>query len=146
MCILTLVSDNHRFFFIEYPLLNEAIGNQIDTLAPEINHYLDTVLAVTYAHAGPRRRIIFTSFNPDICMVLAVKQQTYPILYLNNSSQNPKGDRRTVSLQMSTRIAHRFGLAGVAMVSDPLVACPGLIGFTRSQGLYTISWDPSRLT
>jgi glycerophosphodiester phosphodiesterase len=114
----------------------------MDTFAPEINHFLDRVLAVAYAHAGPRRRIFFTSFNPDICMALAVKQWTYPILLLNNSSLNPKGDRRTTSLQMAARIAHRFGLAGVAMISEPFIASPGLVGFTRGQGLYTISWGP----
>jgi len=127
---------------LEYPLLNEAIALQMDTLAPEINHFVDTILAVIYAHAGPHRRIFFTSFHPDICIALAVKQQTYPILFLGNSSLNPKGDKRTTNLQMACRFALKFGLAGVVMISQPFVESPGLIGLVKSRGLYTISWGP----
>lgn len=127
---------------IEYPMLYEAVDSQMDTFASEVNHFLDTILSVTYAHAGPRRRVIFSSFSPEICMVLAVKQQSYPILFLNDSSNWPTGDMRATSLQTAVRFAHRFGLAGVAMASEPFVASPGLVEFVRNQGLYTATYGP----
>ncbi|KAH6982273.1 Glycerophosphoryl diester phosphodiesterase family-domain-containing protein [Ilyonectria sp. MPI-CAGE-AT-0026] len=127
---------------LKYPMLYEAVDSQMDTFASEVNHFLDTILTVTYAHAGPRRRVIFSSFSPEICMVLAVKQQSYPILFLNDSSNWPTGDMRATSLQTAVRFAHRFGLAGVAMASEPFVASPGLVEFVRNQGLYTASYGP----
>ncbi|VUC36646.1 unnamed protein product [Clonostachys rosea] len=126
---------------LKYPMLYEAADFQMDTYATEINLFLDTILSVTYARAG-NRRIIFTSFSPEICMVLAVKQQTYPMLFLNDSSNWPTGDMRATSLQTAMRLAHRFGLHGVAMSSEPFVHSPGTIGLARGQGLYTATYGP----
>uniref|UniRef100_A0A8H7N2E6 GP-PDE domain-containing protein n=1 Tax=Bionectria ochroleuca TaxID=29856 RepID=A0A8H7N2E6_BIOOC len=126
---------------LKYPMLYEAADFQMDNYATEINVFLDTILSVTYARAG-NRRIIFTSFSPEICMVLAVKQQLYPILFLNDSSNWPTGDMRATSLQTAMRLAHRFGLRGVAMSSEPFVHSSGLVGLARGQGLYTASYGP----
>jgi glycerophosphodiester phosphodiesterase len=126
---------------LKYPMLYEAADFQMDNYASEINHFLDTILSVTYAHAG-NRRIIFTSFSPEICMVLAVKQQIYPMLFLNDSSNWPTGDMRATSLQTAMRLAHRFGLNGVAMSSEPFVYSPGTVGLARGQGLYTATYGP----
>ncbi|KAM5367642.1 hypothetical protein ACJZ2D_009923 [Fusarium nematophilum] len=98
---------------LKYPMLYEAADFQMDNYVTEINLFLDTILSVTYVHAG-RRRIIFTSFSPEICMVLAVKQQSYPMLFLNDSSNWPTGDMRAISLQMAARLVYRFGRSTVA--------------------------------
>ncbi|GKU22960.1 unnamed protein product [Fusarium langsethiae] len=127
---------------LKYPMLYEAEDFHMDTFAIEVNHFLDKILCVVYSHAGPRRRIIFSSFSPEICMVLMAKQQPYPILFLNDSSNYTTGDMRATSLQAAVRFAHRFGLAGVAMASEPFVASPGLAGFVRRQGLYTATYGP----
>lgn len=133
-----LLTDNA----LEYPMLFEANDFKMDTFAPELNHFLDTILAVTYAHAGPRRQIILASFSPEICMVLAVKQQTYPILFGSDASNYPTGDQRATSTEVALRFAHRFGLAGVLMASEPFVASPGLVGLVRAQGLYLATYGP----
>ncbi|KAH7310569.1 Glycerophosphoryl diester phosphodiesterase family-domain-containing protein [Stachybotrys elegans] len=126
---------------LKYPMLYEAADFQMDNYATEINLFLDTILSVVYAHAGSRR-LIFSSFSPDICMVLAVKQQIYPMLFLNDSSNWPTGDMRATSLQTAMRFAHRFGLAGVAMSSEPFVHSPGLVNLAKRQGLYTATYGP----
>lgn len=123
-------------------MLYEAEDVQMDTFAFDINHFLDKILSVVYSFAGPRRRIIFSSFSPEICMVLVAKQQPYPVLFLNDSSNCTTGDMRATSLQTAVRFAHRFGLAGVAMASEPFIASPGLAGFVRRQGLYTATYGP----
>ncbi|KAI9154821.1 Glycerophosphodiester phosphodiesterase GDE1 [Paramyrothecium foliicola] len=110
---------------LKYSMLYEAADFQMDNYATEINHFLDAILSVTYAYAS-NRRIIFSSFSPEICMVLAVKQQVYPILFLNDSSNRPTGDMRATCLQTAIRFAHRFGLDGVAMSSEPFIYSPGL--------------------
>ncbi len=126
---------------VEYPMLFEANDFQMDPFAFELNHFLDTILSVIFAHAG-QRRVILSTFSPEICMVLAVKQQCYPVLFLNDSSNCPTGDMRATSLQTAVRFAHRFGLAGVVVASDPFVASPGLVNFVREQAIYTATYGP----
>lgn len=120
-------------------MLSEAGDFEMDLFAPEINLFVDQILAVTYAHAHARP-VILTSFCPEICMLLAVKQTTYPVLFLNDSCNSPTGDRRATSVQAAARFAHRFGLDGIGMAAEPFVACPGLIPFVRGQGLYAASY------
>lgn len=111
----------------------------MDPFAPEINQFVDRILEVTYAHAHSRP-VVLTSFSPEICILLAVKQQSYPVLFLNDSCNSPTGDRRATSVQAAVRFAHRFGLTGIGMAAEPFVASPGLIPFARGQGLYVASY------
>ncbi|KAG5750925.1 hypothetical protein H9Q70_006425 [Fusarium xylarioides] len=142
MLLCNLSEDVPLDIELKYPMLYEAEGFQMDTYAFDINHFLDKILSVVYSFAGPRRRIIFSSFSPEICMVLVAKQQPYPVLFLNDSSNYTTGDMRATSLQTAVRFAHRFGLAGVAMASEPFIASPGLAGYVRRQGLYIATYGP----
>lgn len=121
-------------------MLSEAADYEMDPFVPELNHILDVVLSMTFQHAGPRQRIILSSFNPEVCMVLAVKQHTYPIMFLNDSSNHRTGDVRATSTQTAIRFARSLHLDGVGMAAEPFVASPGLIGVARGQGLYTLSY------
>ncbi|KAH7325669.1 Glycerophosphoryl diester phosphodiesterase family-domain-containing protein [Stachybotrys elegans] len=125
---------------IKYPMLFEAGDFKMDTYAMELNHFLDTILSVVFKHAGPKRKIIISTFSPEVCMLLAVKQQIYPIVFLNDSSNWPTGDPRALSTQTAVHFARQFGLAGVAMAAEPFVASPGLIRFIKDRGLFTMSY------
>ena len=126
---------------LKYPMHYEAVDFKLDTFAPEINHFLNIILSVVNEHAG-KRQILFSTFSPEICMVYAIKGQPYPLMFLNDSSNWPTGDRRATSLQTAVRLSNRFGLNGVAMASEPFVASPGLVGFAKSQGQFTATYGP----
>ncbi|KAF5646624.1 ankyrin repeat-containing protein [Fusarium tjaetaba] len=142
MLLCNLSEDVPLDIELKYPMLYEAEDFQMDAFAFDINHFLDKILYVIYSFAGPWRRIIFSSFSPEICIVLVAKQQPYPVLFLNDASNCMTGDMRATSLQTAVRFAYRFGLAGVAMASEPFIASPGLAGFVRRQGLYTATYGP----
>ncbi|KAJ5973926.1 hypothetical protein N7481_011136 [Penicillium waksmanii] len=38
------------------------------------------------------RKIILSSFTPDICMLLAIKQQSYPVMFITNDGKLPAND------------------------------------------------------
>lgn len=75
----------------EYPMLQESEEEEMDTFGIEMNHWVDTgeflsfrlrpmmeltigtVLKVVYDHSKGRD-LIFSSFNPDICLLLSLKQ------------------------------------------------------------------------
>lgn len=83
-----------------YPTPTDASFKNLGTSTfPELNEYVDTVLAVLFDHARQVRRdsdannpagtpsgnsnrgIIFSSSNPDVCTVLNWKQPNYPVFF-----------------------------------------------------------------
>lgn len=58
-------------------------GTLEDNLSPNIdkNLYVDCILNVVLAKAG-KRRIVFSSFDTDICSMLRNKQNIYPTMFL----------------------------------------------------------------
>lgn len=117
--------------------------------AAEMNRFVDAVLDVVFDRAAadaaagaPRRPLFFTCFHPDVCVLLAAKQRTYPVLFLNDSRvSGPPGDRRAASLQQALRFARRWRLAGVVMAAEPLVAAPALIRrLVKARGLFCASY------
>lgn len=54
---------------------------EIDRINKNRNLYLDTILEVVLSKAG-KRRIVFSCFDPDICTMLRMKQNLYPVMFL----------------------------------------------------------------
>lgn len=54
-------------------MLQESEQEEMDTFGIEMNSWVDTVLKVVYDRAQGRD-IIFSSFHPDICLMLSLKQ------------------------------------------------------------------------
>ncbi|KAF7515284.1 hypothetical protein G7054_g14653 [Neopestalotiopsis clavispora] len=124
---------------LKYPMLFEARDFDMDTIAMELNLYLDMILDIVFRH-GKNRPIFFSSFSPELCFVLSNKQQIYPILFLTESGYIPTRDIRATSFQEAVRFAKKWNLEGVAIRSQPLVAAPELIDLVKSSGLVCASW------
>ena len=84
----------HTGFNIEmkYPL-QENIDKQALHHIPERNDYVDSILNVVFSCAG-ERKIIFSSFDPDVCILLSLKQPRYPIFFLTHSGTSLYSDPR----------------------------------------------------
>lgn len=121
-------------------MLSEANDFTMDLFSTEINRYLTCILDVIHEFSG-NRPIVFTSFSPEVCMALAVKQQTYPILFLNESctAKWPTHDVRAISVQTAIHFARGLGIDGVVMASDPFVMSPRLVKNVKDSGL--ICWS-----
>lgn len=93
-------------------------------------------------HAG-NRKIILSSFTPEICILLAIKQTAYPVFLISNIGKRPMADKekRAKSLQVGVRFAKQWGLAGLVVAADALVLCPRLIGVVKSKGLMCGSYN-----
>lgn len=120
----------------EYPRVHEAFEAGIAPISIDINIFVDTILDVI-AHFGRGRNIILSSFTPDICILLAIKQKLYPVLFVTNAGKRPLSDkeRRAGSLQIAVRFAKQWGLAGIVVAADSLLMCPRLIKSIKNQGL-----------
>ncbi|OPB39783.1 glycerophosphodiester phosphodiesterase GDE1 [Trichoderma guizhouense] len=131
----------HIGFNIEmkYPMLHESEEHEMDTYAVELNSFCDTVLSKVYDLAG-ERHIIFSSFNPDICLCLSFKQPSIPILFLTDAGVSPVGDVRASSLQEAIRFASRWNLLGIVSAAEPLINSPRLVRVVKENGLVCVSY------
>jgi glycerophosphodiester phosphodiesterase len=119
---------------IKYPMLWEAEDRNMEFFAIELNFYVDTILAIIFRRCGVRD-ITLSSFSPEVCIALACKQETFPILLISKAGSVPVSDVRAGSLQGAIEFATAWGLAGVVILSDPFVLCPRLLTYTKDSGL-----------
>ena len=141
----------HIGFNIEmkYPMLHESEEQEMDTYAVELNSFVDTVLTKVY-DLGGKRNVIFSSFNPDICLLLSFKQPSIPVLFLTDAGTSPVGDVRASSLQEAVRFASRWNLLGVVSAAEPLILAPRLVKVVKEMGLVCVSYgvlnnDPEKV-
>lgn len=111
----------------------------MDTYAVELNSFVDTILTKVY-DLGAGRDIIFSSFNPDVCLLLSFKQPSIPVLFLTDAGASPVGDIRASSLQEAVRFASRWNLLGIVSQAEPLVLCPRLVRIVKESGLVCVSY------
>ena len=120
-------------------MLFESEEHEMDTYAVELNSCVDAVLTKVYDFAQ-KRNIIFSSFNPDVCLLLSFKQPSIPILFLTDAGVSPAGDIRATSLQEAIRFASRWNLLGIVSAAEPLVMCPRLVRVVKESGLVCVSY------
>lgn len=120
-------------------MLHESEEEEMDTYAVELNSFVDNVLRIVYDH-GEGRNMIFSSFNPDICLLLSFKQPSIPVLFLTDSGVSPVADIRASSLQEAIRFASRWNLLGIVTNAEPLVLSPRLVRVVKESGLVCVSY------
>ncbi|SCU92045.1 LAMI_0E08504g1_1 [Lachancea mirantina] len=123
----------------KYPMLDEAQEEDIGQVAVELNHWCDTVLKVVYDNAKGRD-IIFSSFHPDICVMLSLKQPSIPILFLTEGGTQKMADPRAASLQNAIRFARSWNLLGIVSAAKPIVRAPRLAQIVKSNGLVCVTY------
>lgn len=127
----------------EYPRLHETADAGVANTAIEINTFVDKILEQIFEASG-NRTVILSSFTPEICILLSIKQQTYPVMFVTNAGKLPVTDKdvRASSLQNAVRFSKRWNLAGIVFASEPLILCPRLVGYVKGSGLVCGSYGP----
>lgn len=112
---------------VKYPTAAETA--MLGLRYPEANVFVERILDVVFAFAGTRR-IMFSSFDADICLMLARKQSEYPVFFLTEAGtpDAPLPDERMNSLAAAVCFASDAGLFGVVTEVSPFIACPRMIG------------------
>lgn len=122
-------------------MLFEADEWKSDNIAIELNLFVDTILSSILSHPSCRSRsVMFSSFSPEICILISLKQTTFPIFFLSDSGNWPTDDIRASSLQQAIHFAKRWALDGIVMSSEPFVYAPKLVGLAKGKGLVTASY------
>jgi len=108
----------------------------------EMNLFLDQVLRTVLQHGGDRK-IIFSSFNPDVCTMIINKQNRYPVLLLTqgeNSKYEDFMDPRTWSIRNGVWFVEMSGLLGLSAMAEALMRDPSQMDLVRSKGQVLFCW------
>lgn len=125
---------------LKYPMLDEAEQESMGEIAIDINFYVDTILKVIYDENKNGRDIIFSSFHPDVCLLLSLKQPTMPILFLTEAGTASMADIRASSLQNAIRFAKKWNLLGIVSAAQAIVKTPRLAQVVKSSGLVCVTY------
>uniref|UniRef100_A0A1I7RPJ2 Glycerophosphocholine phosphodiesterase GPCPD1 n=2 Tax=Bursaphelenchus xylophilus TaxID=6326 RepID=A0A1I7RPJ2_BURXY len=126
---------------VKYPMGYLQGGHECENYF-EPNECLDIILADVLNNAGTRR-IMFSSFDPDICLMLALKQNKYPVLFLNQgqTQKHPAyQDPRTQTSSMAVKFVAGAGLVGVNFNSEDILRDPEPVQLAKQFGLITFVW------
>uniref|UniRef100_A0A3B4ALV2 GP-PDE domain-containing protein n=1 Tax=Periophthalmus magnuspinnatus TaxID=409849 RepID=A0A3B4ALV2_9GOBI len=87
-----------------------------------MNTFLDIILSCVL-QKGADRRIVFSSFDPDICTMVRNKQNKYPILFLTQGicERYPElMDVRCQNTQIAISFAQSENILDLILISNPL--------------------------
>ncbi|KAJ1800625.1 Glycerophosphocholine phosphodiesterase [Coemansia sp. RSA 2399] len=126
---------------IKYPMPDEADTARVFTNF-EVNLFVDKILDVVFKYVGTensgrrRRPIVFTSFHPDICLLLAHKiNSDVPIMLLTDAGMSEMADCRCNSLDAAVRLCNWAGLAGIVTHVAPISQSPRVASLVRRHQL-----------
>lgn len=125
---------------LKYPMLDEAEHESMGEIAIDLNFYVDTILKVVYDENVTGRHILFSSFHPDVCLLLSLKQPSFPILFLTEAGTQKMADIRASSLQSAIRFAKKWNLLGIVSAAATLVKAPRLTLVVKSSGLVCVTY------
>lgn len=140
--VLTEVNESLGFNIeIKYPQMliddTSEMENPVD-----VNENLDHILRVVFAHAGPRK-IVFSSFDPDTCILLKLKQNKYPVMFLHQGQTNlytRYKDPRASTFEMGINFALSEHLLGLALHTEVLLRDVSLLDRCFSHKMVVFVW------
>jgi glycerophosphodiester phosphodiesterase len=117
---------------VKYPVPEKE--QELGMQAVERNELVDAILQVVF-DCGNDRNIFFSSFDPDVCVMLRLKQPKYPVFFLTHGGSEQFSDLRMNSLQQAVRFAKASHLMGIVSHATPIVMAPQLVRSVKRAGL-----------
>ena len=110
---------------VKYPFFSEERDLMGHTVFADRNAYVDAILEETFEHAC-ERTIVFSSFSPEICLLLKAKQQRYPVLFLIMEEGEGVQTPSIFAAAMFVRIA---GLDGIVCECSWVEKAPDCVAY-----------------
>ncbi|KZC11953.1 Glycerophosphocholine phosphodiesterase GPCPD1 [Dufourea novaeangliae] len=140
---VSLELDQHVGFNIEIKWTMQLKDGTFELNHPfDLNLYLDTILKVVLEY-GRNRKIVFSSFNPDICAMIRLKQNKYPVVFLTQgvTSKYPTyHDPRCQTIPMAVRHALAADILGINVHTEDILRDPSQVKFVKDSGLIIFCW------
>jgi glycerophosphodiester phosphodiesterase len=120
-------------------MVDEAEEDGLQPHHTELNLFVDSILKCVFDHAQTRS-IIFSSFHPDVCLMLAFKQPNYPVFFLTDGGVSNMADARCNSLREAIRFAKFSDLLGIVSKSSVILEAPKLVTAIKETGLLLFTY------
>uniref|UniRef100_A0A1Q3FYD2 GP-PDE domain-containing protein n=1 Tax=Culex tarsalis TaxID=7177 RepID=A0A1Q3FYD2_CULTA len=137
------VIDPHCGFNIEIKWSQKLKNGTMEAdLHFDSNLYVDCILKVVLEKAGTRR-IVFSCFDADICTMLRLKQNLYPVMFLTlgvTSKYPSYHDPRCNSIEMAVRNACATELLGIVAHTEDLLRDQTQVNMATDKGLIVFCW------
>ncbi|XP_055539673.1 glycerophosphocholine phosphodiesterase GPCPD1 [Wyeomyia smithii] len=135
--------DPHCGFNIEIKWSQKLKDGRMESdLHFDSNLYVDCILKVVLEKAGSRR-IVFSCFDADICTMLRLKQNLYPVMFLTLgvTSRYPSyHDPRCNSIEMAVINACATELLGIVAHTEDLLRDHSQVNLATEKGLIIFCW------
>lgn len=109
----------------------------------EINDFVDKIIDVIELHSRDRK-IVLESFDADLVILLRLKQNKFPVVFLNQGMTDCYErymDIRARSVKSAVYFAHAFDLAGIDLILDYFVMSgKKLVNFINDHNLVARAW------
>ncbi|XP_032760160.1 glycerophosphocholine phosphodiesterase GPCPD1 isoform X2 [Rattus rattus] len=108
----------------------------------DMNAFLDIILKTVLENSG-KRRIVFSSFDADICTMVRQKQNKYPILFLTQGKSDiyPElMDLRSRTIPIAMSFAQFENILGINAHTEDLLRNPSYVQEAKAKGLVIFCW------
>ncbi|KAI9350350.1 hypothetical protein BDR26DRAFT_852232 [Obelidium mucronatum] len=131
---------------LKYPTQSEREGLALP-FVPSVNSFLDAILKTVYDNST-NRSLIFSSFNPQVCVTMNWKQPNFGVFFKTNCGISTtegwtEADRRCGSIKEAIRFSKRSHFLGIMCEATPLIQVPALITTIKQSGLMLASFGLS---
>lgn len=103
----------------------------------EINDSVDRILNCIFEHSNGRK-ILLSTFNADIAIMLRLKQSQYPVLFLTTGDSQRFHDPVTKTIKNAIHFAQAFDLAGINPNAASLKDLH--VKYAQDRGLLVFAW------
>ncbi|XP_071693515.1 glycerophosphodiester phosphodiesterase GDPD1, chloroplastic-like [Rutidosis leptorrhynchoides] len=102
-------------------------------------HVLEVILKVVYENAQDRP-IIFSTFQPDVALLMKKLQHTYPVYFLTNGGNEIFDDVRMNSLEEAKKLALEGGLDGIVSEVKGIFRNPSVVREINESNLSLLTY------
>ncbi|XP_035828637.1 putative glycerophosphocholine phosphodiesterase GPCPD1 homolog 2, partial [Aplysia californica] len=140
-CLLEVDANTGFNIEIKYPLVDiNGVWEMENYL--DVNETVNVILEDVFKCAGTRK-IVFSSFDPDICILLQLKQNKYPVMLLHQGQTKvyvQYRDYRASTFSKGISFALSEHLLGVALHCEVLLQDLALIERVLDRNLVLFVW------
>ncbi|KAL9994891.1 putative glycerophosphodiester phosphodiesterase [Helianthus debilis subsp. tardiflorus] len=102
-------------------------------------HVLQVILKVVYENAQ-ERPVLFSSFQPDVALLMKKLQHQYPVYFLTNGGNETYDDVRMNSLEEAKNLAISGGLDGVVSEVKGIFRNPSVVREIKESNLSLLTY------
>lgn len=119
------------------------------TCAEEVDRVVTAILAAVDAaeadwptsnHNGGGRMIVYSSFDPEVCLEVRKRRPEACIMFLSDCGEHPYVDDRRNSAGAAIEFACNAGLQGVILESTVVKSDPGVVRVAGEKGLRVMTY------